>query len=236
MWKYWIKFPHVIFQSGIVVYSILERSLCDPCSSLCVQAGPAVCLPPGLPAAQPGAAVPAQPHSGSAQPPLPGLQLRLQPLRPHCPGAVPLHPFPIAVLWLPQLQLLPQHSGARSLRGLPDPSRWRPPSSGHAHCHARRPAGLPPLPSAPARPHAVSGATRCWSSELMCQNWMTVDVWHHQDETLYGGCDVIKRAFREHSPPTFSIVKICDNMFFCYCHQHTIWMSFVLRQGLERDN
>lgn len=120
-------------------------------------------LPPGVPPAQPGAAVPAQPHSSSARLPLPGLQLCLQPLRPCRTRAVPLRSITVTLRWLPQLQLLPQQSGGRSHRSIPDPTGCHPPSSGCTHLYACRPTGLRPLPSAPARPDAVSSSWWCWS-------------------------------------------------------------------------
>lgn len=132
-------------------------------SSLSVQARPAKHLPAGLPPAQPHVAVPGQPHSSGARLPLPGLQLRLQPLRPHGPGAVPLRTITITLRWLPQLQLLPQHSGARSNRSIPDPAGCDPPSSGCTHHYVCGASGLPSLPSAPAGPHAVSSSQWCRS-------------------------------------------------------------------------
>lgn len=149
----------------IIVIRLTEQS-CDssPCLLVTcllmlvypvfIQARPAVRLPPGIPPAQPAAAVPPQPHSGSAHLPLPGLQLRLQPLCPHRTGAVPLHPFTVALCWLPQLQLLSRHAGTHS-HHVPDPSGCHPSFSGCTHHCVCRPAGLPPLPPAPARPHAV---------------------------------------------------------------------------------
>lgn len=130
-----------------------------------VQARPAKHLPAGLPPAQPNVAVPGQPHSRSARLSLPGLQLRLQPLRPDGPGAVPLRTITITLRWLPQLQLLPQHSGAHSHRSIPDPAGCNPPSSGCAHHYACGASGLPSLPSAPARPHAVSSSQWCRSCQ-----------------------------------------------------------------------
>ena len=121
---------------------------------LCVQAGPAVRVPPGLPAAQPAAAVPARPLS-SARLPLPGLQLRLQPLRPPRAGAVPLRRLTLALRRVPQLQLLPRHVGAHSHR-VPEPSDRHASFPGCTQRHVCPPAGLPALPPAPAQPHAVS--------------------------------------------------------------------------------
>lgn len=189
---------------------------------LCVQAGPAVCLPPGLHAAQPGAAVPAQPHGVGAHASLPGLQLRLQPLQPQRAGAVPLRSLAVAVRRLPQLQLLARRPAACSLCGVPDASGRHPPaSSGRAGCRPCPPAGLPPLPPAPARPHAVS------SGELRtdgrkpegCARGLTVR------NTRRGRCDVIKKGLSmtlDSHPSRLLALKCVSKTFFCNRHQHTI--------------
>uniref|UniRef100_A0A8C5CMW7 RNA-binding protein 38 n=1 Tax=Gadus morhua TaxID=8049 RepID=A0A8C5CMW7_GADMO len=127
-------------------------------------AGPAVPLPPGLRAAQPGAALPGV-RLGGLQP-LPGLQhgRRLLPVRPgRLRPALPLRPLARQLHGLrlrPRLRLLRDQLCRRRHGG----RRLQP--GGHARqpglLRRRRPiTGLPPLPPAAARParaHAVSAA------------------------------------------------------------------------------
>lgn len=142
-----------------MVRALLVCFLTLTCILFSLQVHPAVRLPPGVPSTQPPAAVTPEPHIDNSHLPLPGVQLRLQPLCPIGTRAVPLRPLSVALHRLPQLQLLSRYADTHSNCST-DPSSCLPSSSGRTHCHVAHTAGLPPLPTPPARPDAVSRPER----------------------------------------------------------------------------
>lgn len=140
----------------------------SPSACVCVQVGPALHLPSGVRAAQPGAA-----HSGfgvGQHQPVPGLQ-RLRPVRARrLRAAVPVRRLPRQ---LPELQLRHQPHGRRRR-----PGRRR---HGPRH-HQPGPSlsALRPAAAHPARAHAVRrGGGRCGG----VQGVFVSDFWTEDGET-----------------------------------------------------
>lgn len=132
------------------------------------QTGTALHLPSSVLPAQSGAPVPSEPPSSSTCLSVPGLQLSLQPIWPNWTGAVPLHPVPFTLCCLPQLQLV-SWDLCHSADCTHNLSNCHPPLSGCPHHSVCCAGHFPPLPPAPARPHAVGRDNRPRGAALRTQ-------------------------------------------------------------------